>query len=191
MPKINKQLKSLFWKILCKLVFHWLTSKQIIQWARMRWPAIPDFHERNNIVLVTLGVSFFLETGIMSIYKNFLSQTWWHMPLIPSPREALAGRSLWVWGYPGEHGEFEASQGSIVRPCMGCVDHILPPKLRDHWQREEWRWSEPERVVLQGHGRVGCPCELTVIVKAQTRQKCPGEEPLAPSVGREIIRFCF
>jgi hypothetical protein len=38
--------------------------------------------------------------------------------LNPSTKEARASGSLWIWGQPGLHTEFQASQVYLVRPCL-------------------------------------------------------------------------
>ena len=34
------------------------------------------------------------------------------------PLDGKAGRSLWIWSQPGLHGEFQDSQGYIMKACL-------------------------------------------------------------------------
>jgi hypothetical protein len=42
------------------------------------------------------------------VAHNFTPNTW----------EAEAGRSLWVWGQPGQQSKFKDNQGYIEKPCL-------------------------------------------------------------------------
>jgi hypothetical protein len=43
-----------------------------------------------------------------------------------SIQEAEAGRSLWVWGQPGLHSEFQVSQGNTEKPHLEAGKGLGP-----------------------------------------------------------------
>lgn len=47
--------------------------------------------------------------ALKSVHSDHM---WWCIPLVP----AEANGSMWVWGQPSLHSEFQTSQGYIVRP---------------------------------------------------------------------------
>jgi hypothetical protein len=49
--------------------------------------------------------------------KNYQSQVWWRMPLIPTLRRQKQV-DFWVRGQPGLQVEFQDSQGYTEKPCL-------------------------------------------------------------------------
>jgi hypothetical protein len=49
----------------------------------------------------------------------------------PNTHESEACGSLWVWGQPDLHSEFQASQSYIVRPCLKIQNNIKKKKTNE------------------------------------------------------------
>jgi hypothetical protein len=61
-----------------------------------------------------------LVSGVYGKFKHlrtFISQVWWHTPLIPALGRQRQ-EDFWVWGQPGLQSEFQDCQGYTEKRCL-------------------------------------------------------------------------